>query len=130
MVTFDEFRAMALALPEAVQQPTWEIETLRVRTKIFAMGSPDGTGVSVKASPEDQSELLAAAPEVFSYPRTSGGTAGSVSGSTWSTRRSCASCSPRPGAAPLPSAWSGSSTRRRTGDAERTPPVHVIHPTV
>ncbi|MGV9264318.1 MmcQ/YjbR family DNA-binding protein [Kitasatospora sp. NPDC003701] len=69
MVTFDEFRAMALALPEAVQQPTWEIETLRVRTKIFAMGSPDGTSVSVKASHEDQTELLAGAPEVFSYPQ-------------------------------------------------------------
>ncbi|MFE2720894.1 MmcQ/YjbR family DNA-binding protein [Kitasatospora sp. NPDC059327] len=68
MVTFDEFRAMALALPEAAQQPTWEIETLRVRTKIFAMGSPDGGSVSVKASHEDQRELLAAEPEVFSYP--------------------------------------------------------------
>ncbi|MFI6843657.1 MmcQ/YjbR family DNA-binding protein [Kitasatospora sp. NBC_00085] len=69
MVTFDDFRAMALALPEAEQQPTWEIETLRVRTKIFAMGSPDGETVSVKASREDQTELLAAEPEVFSYPK-------------------------------------------------------------
>ncbi|MEU6232456.1 MmcQ/YjbR family DNA-binding protein [Kitasatospora sp. NPDC047058] len=69
MVTFDEFRALALALPEAEQQPTWEIETLRVREKIFAMGSPDGGTVSVKASREDQAELIAADPEVFSYPK-------------------------------------------------------------
>ncbi|MFD8080695.1 MmcQ/YjbR family DNA-binding protein [Kitasatospora sp. NPDC059722] len=66
MVTFDEFRAMALALPEAAQEPTWEIETLRVRARIFAMGSPEGERVTVKASPEDQAELLAADPEVFS----------------------------------------------------------------
>ncbi|MER7754269.1 MmcQ/YjbR family DNA-binding protein [Kitasatospora sp. NPDC097643] len=66
MVTFDEFRAMALALPEAAQEPTWDIETLRVRGKIFAMGAPGGGSVTVKASPEDQAELLAAEPEVFS----------------------------------------------------------------
>ncbi|MFF2038969.1 MmcQ/YjbR family DNA-binding protein [Kitasatospora sp. NPDC058170] len=69
MVTFDEFRTMALALPSAVQQPTWEIETLRVGTKIFAMGSPDGATVSVKSTREDQLELLAAEPEVFSFPK-------------------------------------------------------------
>ncbi|MFC5884550.1 MmcQ/YjbR family DNA-binding protein [Kitasatospora sp. CM 4170] len=68
MVTFEEFLAMALALPGAEQQPTWEIETLRVRAKIFAMGSPEGGSVSVKASKEDQAELLAAEPEVFDYP--------------------------------------------------------------
>ncbi|MFG3229865.1 MmcQ/YjbR family DNA-binding protein [Kitasatospora sp. NPDC048194] len=66
MVTFDEFRAMALDLPESAQEPTWEIETLRVRHKIFAMGAPEGGSVTVKASPEDQAELLAAEPEVFS----------------------------------------------------------------
>ncbi|MEU9041331.1 MULTISPECIES: MmcQ/YjbR family DNA-binding protein [unclassified Kitasatospora] len=66
MVTFEEFRAMALALPETAQEPTWDIETLRVHGRIFTMGSPDGDRVTVKASPEDQAELLAAEPEVFS----------------------------------------------------------------
>ncbi|MFF9640403.1 MmcQ/YjbR family DNA-binding protein [Kitasatospora aureofaciens] len=69
MVTFDEFRAMALTLPEAAQEPTWGIETLRVRGKVFAMGSPDGDSVTVKASHEDQAELIAAEPEVFSFAR-------------------------------------------------------------
>ncbi|MGA5816240.1 MmcQ/YjbR family DNA-binding protein [Kitasatospora sp. NPDC094028] len=69
MVTFDEFRALALALPEAAQEPTWEIETLRVRHKIFAMGAPEGDSVTVKATPADQAELLAAEPEVFSSAR-------------------------------------------------------------
>ncbi|MFE4514292.1 MmcQ/YjbR family DNA-binding protein [Kitasatospora sp. NPDC056783] len=66
MVTFDQFRTMAMDLPEAAQEPTWDIETLRVRGRIFAMGAPDGDRVTVKASPEDQAELLAAEPEVFS----------------------------------------------------------------
>ncbi|MFE3505217.1 MmcQ/YjbR family DNA-binding protein [Kitasatospora sp. NPDC059160] len=69
MVTFDEFRAMALALPEAVQEPTWGIQTLRVRGKVFAMGDPDGDSVTVKATREDQAELIAAEPEVFSFAR-------------------------------------------------------------
>ncbi|MER7673826.1 MmcQ/YjbR family DNA-binding protein [Kitasatospora sp. NPDC096128] len=69
MVTFDEFRAMALALPEAAQEPTWGIQTLRVRGKVFAMGAPDGDSVTVKASREDQAELIAAEPEVFSFAR-------------------------------------------------------------
>ncbi|MBD0688675.1 MmcQ/YjbR family DNA-binding protein [Streptomyces sp. CBMA123] len=69
MVTFDEFRAMALALPEAAQEPTWGIETLRVRGKVFAMGSPEGDSITLKASREDQAELIAAEPEVFSFAR-------------------------------------------------------------
>ncbi|MEU4113914.1 MmcQ/YjbR family DNA-binding protein [Kitasatospora sp. NPDC028055] len=69
MVTFDEFRAMALALPEAAQEPTWGIQTLRVRGKVFAMGDPDGDSVTVKATREDQAELIAAEPEVFSFAR-------------------------------------------------------------
>ncbi|WP_371496895.1 MmcQ/YjbR family DNA-binding protein [Kitasatospora sp. NBC_00374] len=67
MVTFDQFKAMALALPEAHEQPTWEEITLRVGKKIFAMGSPESGRVCVKASKEDQAELLAAAPEVYSF---------------------------------------------------------------
>ncbi|MBO1418261.1 MmcQ/YjbR family DNA-binding protein [Streptomyces sp. FH025] len=67
MVTFDEFRTLALGLPEAAREPTWGIETLRVRGRVFAMGSPEGESVTVKASREDQAELLAAEPEVFSF---------------------------------------------------------------
>ncbi|WP_354640154.1 MmcQ/YjbR family DNA-binding protein [Kitasatospora camelliae] len=67
MVTFDQFTAMGLALPQAYEELTWETEvTLRVNKKIFAMGTPESGNVSVKASKEDQAELLAAAPEVYS----------------------------------------------------------------
>ncbi|MER8186540.1 MmcQ/YjbR family DNA-binding protein [Kitasatospora sp. NPDC094015] len=67
MVTFDQFRKMALALPEAHEEPTWEQVTLRVGRKIFAMGRPESGNVCVKATKEEQAELLAAAPEVYSF---------------------------------------------------------------
>jgi hypothetical protein len=67
MVTFDQFLSMALALPRAAERLTWETTvTLRVGEKIFAMGTPGQGVVSVKASKEDQAELLAAEPEVYS----------------------------------------------------------------
>jgi hypothetical protein len=61
-----ELRRIALALPEAEELATWGEATFRVRGKIFAMMSADGTSASVKASREQQQELLAAAPDVFS----------------------------------------------------------------
>ena len=68
MVTFDEFAAMGLALPEAHVRITWGTDhTLRVGEKMFAVGAPESTHVSVKASKEDQAELLAADPGTFSF---------------------------------------------------------------
>lgn len=57
---------MALALPQAHERITWGSEhTLRVGEKIFAMGAPEAEHVSLKASVEEQSELIAADPETF-----------------------------------------------------------------
>ncbi|MBY8877789.1 MmcQ/YjbR family DNA-binding protein [Actinacidiphila acidipaludis] len=67
MVTFEEFAGLALALPQAHERITWGSEhTFRVGEKIFAMGAPESAHVSLKASLEDQSELMAADPETFS----------------------------------------------------------------
>ncbi|MFF0293931.1 MmcQ/YjbR family DNA-binding protein [Kitasatospora sp. NPDC004615] len=66
MATFDELIALALELPQAHQETTWEQETFRVGRKIFAMGHPESGAVSVKATVSDQAELIAAAPEVYS----------------------------------------------------------------
>jgi hypothetical protein len=67
MVTFDQFLALGLALPNATERLTWETRvTLRVGEKIFAMGTPGESAVCVKATREEQAELLAAAPEVYS----------------------------------------------------------------
>lgn len=66
-VTFEEFARAALGLPHAHERITWgSTHTFRVGEKIFAMGDPDGGHVSLKASLEDQAELLAADPRTFS----------------------------------------------------------------
>jgi hypothetical protein len=65
-VTFDDVRAIALALPEVEEKLTWETDvTFRVRDKIFAIGGEGTTHVSVKASLEQQAELLEMDPATF-----------------------------------------------------------------
>jgi hypothetical protein len=59
MTTFEDVRRIAMALPEAEERLTWDVDiTFRVRHKIFAMGGPDATSVSIKASLDEQAELL------------------------------------------------------------------------
>ncbi|AXI77444.1 MmcQ/YjbR family DNA-binding protein [Peterkaempfera bronchialis] len=67
MVTFDEFKAMGLALPQATERVTWGTSvTIRIGERMFALGAPESRSASVKATREDQAELVAAAPETFS----------------------------------------------------------------
>ena len=68
-VTRDEFRRAALAFPEAAEQETWGHPTFRVRGKMFASGSEESPTMSVKASKEDQAELVASRPETFAVAR-------------------------------------------------------------
>jgi predicted DNA-binding protein (MmcQ/YjbR family) len=63
-------RDLCLALPEAVEQETWDVPTFRVRGKIFAMAT-DGDGrISLwcKAPPGSQMVLVGADPERFFVP--------------------------------------------------------------
>jgi predicted DNA-binding protein (MmcQ/YjbR family) len=61
----DRLRKVCLALPEATEEVTWETDlTFRVRTKIFAITGEDAGGVSLKATKEDQAELVASDPRV------------------------------------------------------------------
>jgi hypothetical protein len=69
-VSYDRVREWALALPESaeVMVAEWGHPTLRVNNKMFASGAPDSTTMTVRTTKEEQAELIASAPEVFSVP--------------------------------------------------------------
>ena len=66
MATFEDVRAIALALPEAEERLTWDTDvTFRVRDKIFVIGADGAGGISLKASLDTQADLVALDPETF-----------------------------------------------------------------
>jgi hypothetical protein len=66
-VTVARVREMALALPSTEEIVTWGTDlTWRVNGKMFAVGGPDSPAISVKCSLEEQAELVASAPSVYS----------------------------------------------------------------
>lgn len=69
---FEHFRRICLSLPEAEEVETWGEATFRVRGRIFAMGSPEGRSVSVKATLDDQAGLVAMDPRTFSVSAYTG----------------------------------------------------------
>jgi hypothetical protein len=69
---YGDFRNLCLALPEAEELETWGEATFRVRGRIFAMGSPEGGRVSVKASLDDQAGLVAMDPKTFAISAYTG----------------------------------------------------------
>jgi hypothetical protein len=71
-VTFVQFRKLCLALPEAEEVETWGEATFRVRARIFAIGSPEGRSVSLKASLDDQAGLVAMDPKTFAVAAYTG----------------------------------------------------------
>ena len=71
-MTFQQFRRLCLSMPDAQELETWGEATFRVKGRIFAMGSPDGGNVSVKASLDDQSGLVAMDAKMFSVSAYTG----------------------------------------------------------
>jgi hypothetical protein len=66
MPTFDDVRSMAMALPEVEEILTWDVDiTFRVRKKIFVIGGEGGQQISLKASLDQQADLLDLDPETF-----------------------------------------------------------------
>jgi hypothetical protein len=66
-MTGHEFRAMALALPEAIEAPHYSDPAFRVGKKMFATMNPEETRAIVKVAPRERFDaLLAAYPECFS----------------------------------------------------------------
>ncbi|HZN75521.1 MAG TPA: MmcQ/YjbR family DNA-binding protein [Micromonosporaceae bacterium] len=66
-VTYEQVRDWVLALPgtREVMVEEWGHPTLRVGDKMFASGMPGGDTLSVKASKEEQADLVAADPETY-----------------------------------------------------------------
>lgn len=65
-MTADEFRALALSLPEATEQSHMGHPDFRVRGKIFAtLGHPDESHAMVKLLHDQQDALTRARPDVF-----------------------------------------------------------------
>jgi hypothetical protein len=64
-MTIDEFRALALSLPEAQESSHMDHPDFRVAGKIFATIAPDGTRGMAKLKPEQQQAIMRIAPSVF-----------------------------------------------------------------
>jgi hypothetical protein len=67
-VGYDQVREWVLALPGCTEVfvERWGHGTLRYGDKMFVSGGGEQGTISVKASREDQAELIAAAPQVYS----------------------------------------------------------------
>lgn len=64
-MTSDDFRALALALPGAVESSHMKHADFRVGGKIFASLGPDGDWGMVKLTPEEQARMRIEEPGVF-----------------------------------------------------------------
>ena len=65
-MTADQFRSLALELPEAVESSHMDHPDFRVHRKIFAtLGYPDAGYGMVKLTPEEQARLVRSQPAVF-----------------------------------------------------------------
>ena len=72
MATYADAQRIVASLPggEEVIVVEWgDHPTFRVNNKMFASGAPDSPTMSVKASKEDQAELVAARPDTFAVAR-------------------------------------------------------------
>ncbi len=64
-MTADQFRRLALSLPEAVESAHMNHPDFRVGGKIFATLGPDEKWGMVKLTPEQQAEFVRADPAAF-----------------------------------------------------------------
>jgi hypothetical protein len=77
-MTADEFRRLALSLPEAAEASHMNHPDFRVGGKIFATLGPDETWGMVKLTPRDQAAAIRKAPEVFSRIKGAWGRGGAT----------------------------------------------------
>ena len=80
-MTAEEFRQIALGLPDAVAGAHQRHPDFRVKGKVFAtLGYPDARFGMVKLTPEQQEMLVAAEPEIFKPANGAWGRKGSTLG--------------------------------------------------
>jgi hypothetical protein len=78
-MTPNDFRRIALSLPEASESAHMDHPDFRVRDKIFAtLGYPDDNWGMVKLTPEQQTSLVRADPTVFVPAKGAWGRRGST----------------------------------------------------
>ena len=78
-MTAAQFRRLALSLPEAVESSHFSHPDFRVRNRVFAtLGYPDPRYGMVRLTPEQQKELVRAAPESFRPAAGAWGRSGST----------------------------------------------------
>ncbi|MET9954097.1 MmcQ/YjbR family DNA-binding protein [Streptomyces sp. NPDC006339] len=65
MITADEVRELALALPETMEKEAWAMPTFRVAGKMFLTLPDDETSMAVRCPKLDRDELVLAEPEKF-----------------------------------------------------------------
>ena len=64
-MTFDELRAMALALPQVEEATSYGTPAFRIRKRLIARLHEDGEAVVVKVEPREREALLATRPDRF-----------------------------------------------------------------
>jgi hypothetical protein len=78
-MTADQFRKLALALPEATESAHMQHPDFRVKNKIFAtLGYPDAGWGMVKLPPDEQEILVRSYPEAFVPAKGAWGASGST----------------------------------------------------
>ena len=60
-----EARQLALALPEATEQPHFRLTSFRVKGKIFATAAPDGSYMNVFVDDEHRAIMVAVDPKAY-----------------------------------------------------------------
>ena len=78
-MTAAQFRRLVLSLPETVESSHFSHPDFRVRNRVFAtLGYPDPRYGMVRLTPEEQKELVRAAPESFRPAAGAWGRSGST----------------------------------------------------
>ena len=128
-MTADDFRNHALRLPEASEGAHMGHADFRVNGKIFATLWPDGEWGVVIVTPEEQTRLLATAPQIFVPVKGGWGRRGSTQVRLrWPTKRSSRLLCSAPGGGSLRSVFWRSSIdsnpTRDSGDASQSGVLH------